>query len=46
MRRYWYTDSIEEIAQRYGISISKVKTRLFRTRNELRSFLEKEGYTP
>ena len=46
MRRYWYADSIAEIAQRYGLGESKVKTRLFRTRNQLRVFLEKEGYTP
>lgn len=45
MRRYWYTDSIAEIAQRYGIGESKVKTRLFRARNALRTFLEKEGIT-
>lgn len=45
MRRYWYADSVEEIAQRYGIGQSKVKTRLMRARNALRSFLEKEGFT-
>ena len=45
MRRYWYADSVLEIAQRYRIGESKVKTRLFRTRNQLREFLEKEGYT-
>lgn len=44
MRRYWYADSIAEIAQRFGLGESKVKTRLFRARNELRSFLQKEGY--
>lgn len=44
LRRYWYADSVAEIAQRYRIGESKVKTRLFRTRNQLRSFLEKEGY--
>lgn len=43
MRRYWYSDSIEEIAERYRMTESKVKTRLFRTRNTLRTFLEKEG---
>lgn len=43
MRRYWYLDTIEEIAKRYGMSHSKVKTRLFRTREKLRIFLEKEG---
>ena len=45
MRRYWYADSVAEIAQRYRMGESKVKTRLFRTRNQLRIFLEKEGYT-
>ena len=45
LRRYWYADSITEIAQRYQMGESKVKTRLFRTRNALRSFLEKEGIT-
>ena len=44
MRRYWYSDSVEEISQRFHCSQSKVKTRLFRARNQLRSFLEKEGY--
>ena len=43
MRRYWYTDSIQEIAARYHISQSKVKTQLHRTRNKLQLFLEKEG---
>lgn len=43
LRRYWYADSIQEIADRYGISQSKVKTRLHRTRNQLHAYLEKEG---
>ena len=43
MRRYWYTDSIAEIAARYKISQSKVKTQLHRTRNKLQLFLESEG---
>ena len=43
MRRYWYTDSIAEIAARYHISQSKVKTQLHRTRNKLQLFLESEG---
>lgn len=45
MRRYWYSDSITDIAQRYHLGESNVKTKLFRTRNALRSFLEKEGIT-
>lgn len=43
LRRYWYADSVAEIAQRYGIGESKVKTQLHRVRNRLRTFLEKEG---
>lgn len=45
IRRYWYLDSVEDISKRYGISISKVKTMLFRSRNALREYLIKEGYT-
>lgn len=43
MRRYWFCDSITEIAKRYGISESKVKMRLQRTRNQLAAHLNKEG---
>ena len=43
MRRYWYTDSIQEIAERYHMSQSKVKIQLHRTRNKLQLFLESEG---
>lgn len=43
MRRYWYCDSVAEIAKRYGISESKVKMRLLRTRNQLAEYLNKEG---
>jgi len=44
MRRYWYIDSVAEIAERFGFSESKVKSMLFRTRNKLREELQKEGY--
>ena len=44
VRRYWYLDSVEDISKRYGISISKVKIILFRSRNALREYLIKEGY--
>lgn len=43
LRRYWFGDSVREIAQRYRISQSKVKTSLHRTREKLKAFLEKEG---
>ncbi|MCM1488564.1 MAG: RNA polymerase subunit sigma-70, partial [Firmicutes bacterium] len=44
MRRYWYLDSVASVAKRFGISQSNVKTTLFRLRNELKDFLESEGY--
>jgi len=43
LRRYWFLDSTEAIATRYGISQSKVSTTLHRTRKKLRTNLEKEG---
>lgn len=43
IRRYWYFDSIAEIAQKTGFEESKVKLILFRLRGKLRAHLEKEG---
>ena len=40
MRRYWELCSVKEISSVYGISESKVKMTLFRTRGKLRTFLE------
>ena len=45
LRRYWFCDTIAEIAERYGTSESKVKMRLHRTRKQLADFLNKEGIT-
>ncbi len=45
VRRYYYSDSIKQIAERFGISESKVKSSLFRIRNGLKVYLEKEGIT-
>ena len=45
LRRYWYLDTVAEIAERGGITQSKVKTQLYRTRGKLHAFLEKEGIT-
>ena len=42
--RYWYGESIETIANKFGFSQSKVKTMLHRTRAKLRMQLAKEGY--
>ena len=43
LRRYLYVDTVAEIAARYGISESKVKTQLHRTRTKLHDYLAKEG---
>lgn len=42
--RYWYLDSIEQIADKSGFSASKVKSMLFRIRKRLNTQLEKEGF--
>lgn len=43
VRRYWYSDSVKDIAKRMQITESKVKTVLFRTRKELQDYLEERG---
>lgn len=44
IRRYWYMDSIADIAMRFNASESKIKMSLYRCREKLRLYLEKEGY--
>ncbi len=41
--RYWYCDSLADICKQFVFSESKVKIILFRTREKLRKYLEKEG---
>ncbi len=43
VRRYYYSDSVFDIADRLRIGVPKVKTTLHRLRGELREYLEKEG---
>ena len=43
LRRYWYVDSISDIAIRYNMKENTVKSILFRTREKLRKYLEQEG---
>ncbi len=43
MRRYWFGDSISDIARRFALREGTVKSKLFRTREKLRLTLEKEG---
>lgn len=40
--RYWYLDSIADIAARFGFSQSKVKSMLARTRKKLHKLLIQE----
>ncbi|MBQ3561877.1 MAG: sigma-70 family RNA polymerase sigma factor [Oscillospiraceae bacterium] len=44
IRRYWYLCSVSELSESYGISESKVKSLLFRMRNQLRKKLEEEDF--
>ena len=42
--RYYFFDSIKDIAAYCGMTESKVKILLFRTRQKLKLYLKKEGY--
>ena len=41
--RYWYLYSVKTIAKQFDFSESKVKSMLSRTRNKLKTHLQKEG---
>lgn len=41
--RYWYVNSLEEIAKKTGFSVGKIKSMLHRIRNKLERQLETEG---
>lgn len=43
LRRYWYGDSVADIAAAMGMGRSAVKSALFRAREGLRQHLEEEG---
>lgn len=43
LRKYYFFDSVGEIAERYSFTESKVKNMLFYTRNKLKDYLIKEG---
>lgn len=45
VRRYFYCDSITEIAARYGLKESTVKSLLYRVRDRLAKHLKKGGFT-
>ncbi len=44
VRRYFFTESIAEIAQSYGMTNNYTMVMLSRTRNKLKNHLMKEGY--
>jgi len=44
MRRYWFGESLSQIAKELHASESMVKSRISRTLKKLREYLRKEGY--
>lgn len=44
VRRYWYSDSITQIAQSFRMKPNSVSVQLSRTRSKLKQFLVQEGY--
>ncbi len=43
IRKYWYFDSVADLAEKFGHSEAKIKSTLFRTRNKLRTYLAEKG---
>lgn len=43
LRRYWYFDSVKDIARTFSLSESNVKTSLFRIKQNLKKYLKEEG---
>lgn len=44
LRRYWFCDSVKEMAESFGWSESKIKSKLLRLRNRLHDHLTREGF--
>ena len=44
LRRYWFGDSVADIAADMGMTENAVSVRLSRTRDQLRTYLQKAGY--
>lgn len=44
VRRYWYSDSISDLAEYFQVSNNNVSVRLSRTRDKLKKYLKKEGF--
>lgn len=43
VRRYWYSDSIDDLAKLFNMSNHNISVRLSRTREKLKNRLIKEG---
>ena len=43
LRRYWFCDSVRSIARGFGVSETRVTTKLYRIRNKLKDYLAKEA---
>ena len=44
IRRYFFTESVRQIAERYGLTDNHVMVLLSRTRKKLKAYLTKEGF--
>lgn len=44
LRRYFFTEAVSDIAERFGVSENAVSVSLYRTRAKLKKHLEKEGF--
>lgn len=44
LRRYWFGDSVKDIARTAGLTENTVSVRLSRTRGRLRDYLTQEGF--
>ena len=44
LRRYWFGDSVKDVAKMLGMKDSAVSVRLLRTREKLKDYLTEEGY--
>ena len=43
LRRYWFFDSVKEIVHGFGMSETRVTTKLYRIRKKLKDYLAKEA---
>ena len=44
VRRYWYADSVKDLASMTNGSVNRISVRLFRLRKKLKTTLAKEGF--